>query len=437
MSLRAIIRPIPNRGDTNVRRFLSLWRDQRGNTAIMFGLAVIPLLALGGGAVDLAYRAKVRADLQSAADTAAIAAARSVQDAQMARDTDWDALSAGARAQATQMLEASFASYGESSRPDIDVEVSEELVRISAKLDVKTSFLGVIGISKLKASGLAEVNLPDPVLVEIAMVLDYSGSMRDNSKYVRMTAAARDFVRKVGTDRGDRSKVGIVPFSEYVYATISGGDIRDTPPAAANIATPACLLNRGYPHSTGGETPYSGTAESRWPQVDPADPKCQAYADGNLMVRDLTNDFDALDAALAGMEPVGLTNIALAAEMGWHLLSPERPFDTARNYSDMHVKKIMILLTDGMQTVAAEGPTGAVSTLAADDVTVEVCANAKAAGVVIYTIAFDIDEPRIQSLLGGCASGASNYYDARESANIAGVFDGIFAQISESVWLSR
>ena len=155
-----------------------------------------------------------------------------------------------------------------------------------------------------------------------------------------------------------------------------------------------------------------------------------------MTVRDLTSDFDALDNALAGMEPAGLTNIALAAEMGWHLLTPDAPFDTALPYSDMHVQKIMILLTDGMQTVSAEGP-GGTSTLAADDVTAEVCEGAKAEGVRIYTIAFDIDETRIQDLLRGCASSVGNYYDARESADIGGVFDSIFAQISESVWLSR
>jgi len=260
--------------------------------------------------------------------------------------------------------------------------------------------------------------------------------MLANNKYTRMTEAARSFIRKVRDDRAQGSKVGIVPFSEYVYATLPGGHIRDTPPGAVNTPTQACLLNRGYPYSATAEAPYSGTPESRWPQVDPADPKCQAYPAGNLAVHDLTADFDGLDSALAGMEPAGLTNIALAAEMGWHLLTPDAPFDTARPYSDMHVQKIMILLTDGMQTVSAEGPSGN-STLAADDVTAEICEGAKAEGVRIYTIAFDIDETRIQDLLRNCASSTGNYYDARESADIGGVFDSIFAQISESVWLSR
>jgi Flp pilus assembly protein TadG len=418
-----------------VRRIRNIWRDQGGNAAIIFGLAVIPLIALGGGAVDLAYRGKVRGELQAAADTAAIAAARTLQQAQLKSGAEWDVLKADAEARAAQLLDATFARYD--PKPTADIFVSEDTVRISLHNDVKTSFLGVIGINKLDAGGLAEVNVPDPVRVEVGMVLDYSGSMRDNDKYIRMTEAARNFIRKVRDDRGDRSKIGIVPFSEYVYATLPGGNIRGTPPAEINNPMAACLLNRAYPYSASGETPLQGTPESRWPQANPTDPKCQAYAAGNLMVRDLSNDFDGLDAALAVMQPAGLTNIALATEMGWQLLSPDLPFDAGRPYSDTKVEKILILLTDGMQTVKAEGPSGGVSTLAADEVTAENCVNAKAEGIDIYTIAFDIDEERIQNLLRGCATDPANYYDAREAADIAGVFDSIYDQISETVFLSR
>ena len=72
-----------------MRRFLDFWRDQRGNTAMIFGLAVIPVLALGGGAVDFAQRARIKGEIQAAADTASLAAARIVQTGQLTRDGDW------------------------------------------------------------------------------------------------------------------------------------------------------------------------------------------------------------------------------------------------------------------------------------------------------------------------------------------------------------
>jgi Flp pilus assembly protein TadG len=417
-----------------VRRLRKFWRDQRGNTAIIFGLAAIPLLALGGGAVDFAHRHKVRGELQSAADTAALAAARIIQTGQMDREEDLDALKVRAETAARRLLHAAFAQIGISGTPSVNIDIGEDSLNVTTNYDVDTAFLGMIGIDSLRAGALSEVNLPDPILVEIAMVLDFSGSMRDNNKYVRMKEAARSFIAKIEEDRGERSKVGIVPFSEFVLARMPGGFIRGTPPEDANVSMTACLLNRDYPYSATEEAPYTAIPESRWPKA-PAN--CGAYEDGGLQVRDLSDDFAGLDAALANMEPVGLTNIALATELGWHLLSPEEPYSSARSYADLDVQKILIVLTDGMQTVSALGPDGSASTLAADDVTAELCENVKDVGIRIFTIAFDIDTPRIQELLSNCASEPANYFDARESSDISGVFDNIYAQISESAWLSK
>ena len=422
-----------------MRRLLNFWRDQRGNTAIIFGLAIIPLLALGGGAVDFASRARVRGEIQSAADTASLAAARMVQTSQLKRDRDWEQNWEQIRANAERMARNLLAAgiKGTQGTPDFDIEISEEGVTIAAHYDMQTSFLGVIGMNTLPAKAFSEVNLPDPVIIEIAMVLDYSGSMNDNSKYSRMTSAAQEFIQKVSTDRGDRTKIGIVPFSEFVHATVPGGMIRGTPAGEANTLTTTCLLNRDYPHSAADSTPSSSIDASRWPQVALSDPRCQAYANGNLAVRDLTDDFTSLKDALGDMRPTGLTNLALASEMGFHMLAPNRPFETARDFSDDNLQKVLILLTDGMQTVSALGPSGEVSTTAADEVTAEVCENAKAEDIRIFTIAYDIGEERVRTLLSGCASGPAAYFEPAGVASIDDVFDEIYAQIAESAWLSK
>jgi len=71
---------------------------------------------------------------------------------------------------------------------------------------------------------------------EIAFVVDYSLSMADNNKYIRMTDAAKKFLGKVSTERGDRTKVGLVPFSEYVYAALPGSNIRGTPSSQSSTS---------------------------------------------------------------------------------------------------------------------------------------------------------------------------------------------------------
>ena len=422
-----------------MRRFLDFWRDQRGNTAIIFGLAVIPLIGLGGGAMDFAARARVKGELQAASDTAALAAARLVQNAEITRDSNWDEnwedLRARAEATARKLLAAGI--KGTRGTPDFDIDITEAGVTIAAHYDMRTSFLQVIGMNTLPAKSLSTVKLPDPILVEIALVLDYSGSMNSNDKYIRMTAAAQDFITRVADDRGDRTKIGVVPFSEYVHATVPGGMLLGTPASEANILTTTCLLNREYPYSATDQTPATSIPGSRWAYVDISDARCQAYANGNLAVRDLTSDFTSVKEALSAMRPTGLTNIALASEMGFHMLAPNRPFEAAREFTDPDTRKIMVLLTDGMQTVPAEGPSGNISTLDADETTAEVCANAKAEGISIYTIAYDIHDQRIRDLLTGCATDPADYFEPSGVAGIDDVFDEIFAQIAESAWLSE
>lgn len=418
-----------------MKRIVSFWRNQGGNTAIIFGLAIIPLLALGGGAIDFAHRARIKGELQGATDTAALAAARMIQDGEMARSGDWDAMKAKAEEIANNLIAVALNNSGASGSPTISIDVSQDKVTITSSYNVATDFLGIIGINDLPAASLSVVNLPDPILVEISMVLDYSLSMLENDKYIRMRDAATTFIQKVGKDGAGRTKIGIVPFSQYVYATIPGTEIRDVDPSQLLTNVTTCLLNRGYPYSTSNSTPASLVPASQWPQV--TDSSCNDYSAHHLLTRDLTDDFSGLTTAIGQMQPTGLTNLSLAAEMGWHMLSPNKPFETARDYSDKDLRKIMILLTDGKQTVPAEGPSGGNSINDANDTTAELCQNVKDIGVRVFTIAYDVDDTSVYSLLSGCASSATDYYEVHDASGIDDVFESIYAQIAEAAWLSK
>ena len=228
---------------TPVSLFRKLFADQRGNTAIIFGLAAVPLIALGGGAVDFSHRGNVRMDMQNAADSAALAAARILQRGEMAREEDREALETRAREAAASAFSARRWSKSDAASELMpQVQFANGGVTVEAATGVDTAFLTVIGIDELPAKVNSEVNLPPPILVEIALVLDYSKSMEEDDKYVRMTDAAETFIEKAARDRGDRTKIGIVPFSQYVYADMRGSDIRDTPPADANLTLSTCLL---------------------------------------------------------------------------------------------------------------------------------------------------------------------------------------------------
>jgi Flp pilus assembly protein TadG len=431
-----IFGPNPLQKGKVVRRIFRYWRNEAGNVAMMFGLAIVPILGLAGGAVDLSRRASVEGQLQAAADVAALAAARSIQSGQHSSDDDWAERRAAAAAAGARMFETNFAARVEGIAPDPDVDVDEFKVSVAADVDVPTSLLTVLGIRSFKAKAFAEVVIPSAVEIEIALVLDYSGSMQENDKYVRMTSAAQAFIDKIAAERRTTTKVGIVPFSEYVLATVRGRDVRGTPLADSGDSVTACLLNRDHPYSTSGETPYPAVEASRWPALATGDAACQPYVTGSLNLFDLSDDFTGLSNALSDMRPTGLTNIALATEMGWHLLSPEEPFDTAGSpTSDRPLMKVVILLTDGMQTVEAMGPSGDVSVAAANEGTLELCNNMEAAGLRVFTIAYDLDDPAARTLLTECASANGAFREAN-TTDIAEIFEDIYQQIVESVWLS-
>ena len=414
----------------------SIFRNESGNIAILFGLALVPLIGLAGGAVDFAHRANVRADLQTSSDAAALAVARSLQSSQLLPgDEGWEEAKEKAIALGNSMFDADFAVEGIEGRPEFIIDGTN--VRVDASVGVKTSFLGIIGIETLGADAAAEVGVPDPMSVEMVFVLDFSKSMEESDKYVRMSDAARGFIDKVGAERGERTKIGIVPFSEFVLADVRGRDVRGTPAKDQNAAMRSCVSNRDYPYSASNDTPIVGQAGSRWPGVATSESKCATYAAGGLAVRDLSADFAGLSSAIEAMRPVGLTNISLATEMGWHVLSPNQPFENATTPTKKRpLKRVFVLLTDGEQTVKAMGPGGDVSISGADETTLELCRAMAADEVHVFTIAYDLEVESAKTLLANCASSPGNFHDAA-TGDIASVFQDIYNQITESVWLSR
>jgi Flp pilus assembly protein TadG len=165
----------------------------------------------------------------------------------------------------------------------------------------------------------------------------------------------------------------------------------------------------------------------------------------------LTTSTTTLHAAINAMSANGNTNLLEGFMWGWRTLSPNQPFADGRAYSTGGNRKIIVLLTDGMNAwgearnhnlsvYSAFGyygnnrlGTGAVDKATAralmDAKTKEACTNAKAAGVTVYTVAFsvpteEIDDPG-KALLKSCATADSTALSASNSNDIVTVFQKI------------
>lgn len=175
----------------------------------------------------------------------------------------------------------------------------------------------------------------------------------------------------------------------------------------------------------------------------------------------LTNNRGELERAIAQMTPWSGngTMVNLGAVWGWRVLSPEAPFGEGAPFRDVpeRVVKVMIILTDGVNFFsgvsgrctrtnprynsqytgygyASERRLGTTDRAAArfqlDDRLREVCANIKRRRIIVYTITFQLNDSRTQSLFRDCASEREKYFNSPSNEELREAFRAIGSELS-------
>jgi hypothetical protein len=185
----------------------------------------------------------------------------------------------------------------------------------------------------------------------------------------------------------------------------------------------------------------------------------------------LTRDNTVLTGLIDKMVAGGITNIHEGLMWGWRSISPKSVFADGTAYSSETVGKIIVLMTDGVNTwydsfkssynksiyssngyfLNADGSDPDIhfpSTYqnvsnqarardALDELTRQGCTNAKAApaNITIYTIGFSVSSDPIDKkgidLLKDCASSPSQYFQANDSSSLIAAFNQISASIGK------
>ncbi len=88
-------------------------------------------------------------------------------------------------------------------------------------------------------------------------------------------------------------------------------------------------------------------------------------------------------------------------------------------------------MSDGKNTLSPVYPahTGNDAALA-DELTLEVCSNIKAKGILIYSVAFQVADEGARTVLQKCASGPSKYFDADDEQQLEVSFQEIARDFS-------
>ncbi len=168
----------------------------------------------------------------------------------------------------------------------------------------------------------------------------------------------------------------------------------------------------------------------------------------------LSTQQTTIKAKITEMQAEGATGVVEGAMWGWRALSPGEPFAQGRAYNADENQKILILMTDGVNTYypqstflkswysiygyVSEGRLGTTSTSSStltakmDERTLTACNNIKAAGVTIYTVAFEMaGEDAGLGLLQSCASDEDKYFAPNSDSELISAFKAIGKDISE------
>jgi Flp pilus assembly protein TadG len=183
-----------------IRSIARFRRDQRGNIAVIFTLALLPILSAIGCAVDYSLATRMRAKLQSAADAASVASIsqKSPGYAAAAAMTGNGSVTAGVT-DANNVFDGNMSTitgYTNLSRTSTVTKTGIKLTSdVQFSADVPVVFMKVIGYQKLTVTGISKSTASLPPYLDFYLMLDVSGSMglpSTNNEQTRLAAINPD-----------------------------------------------------------------------------------------------------------------------------------------------------------------------------------------------------------------------------------------------------
>lgn len=162
-----------------LRRFI---HDRRGNIAVIFALACVPLITVVGYAVDYSRATQLRSKLQAAADAASVGSiAKASPGFAAAGSMTSDGTIPAGVTDAQNIFNANVANLTgytlNGITPTVVKSGSTVTSTVSFTASINTMFLGVIGKTALAMSGTSKATASMPLYIDFYLLLDNSPSM--------------------------------------------------------------------------------------------------------------------------------------------------------------------------------------------------------------------------------------------------------------------
>jgi len=404
----------------------------------IIGLASPVLLIAFGGAIDIGMVYNSQSKLQSAADTAALAAASS-------GTTDFTELST----LADMFFQAN--APGNGSVANVNGALSEHGgdLRYTASLRFDTSFLRFIGKSEIELEAIAQANR-ETSGVEIVMILDTTGSMGFGSSWPDAKAAMHNMLQSLDDlSGGEDFYATLVPMADRINVgtdKASWMSVSPTPTDWKGCFEPREQGYPGFPHALSDDPPETETFV----------PTADGYHISNLGSKSFftcpaeilgpTENIAGIKSAIASLSLRGTGRFDEGMAWAWRLLSPRwrdrwSVTDYPSDYGDR--RKVIVLITDKFTTAydyEVGGPDGQSfgwnqGSKRGFEHLVHTCSEIKKQGIEIHAVYVNGNTHGV-GYMQDCATDAGHYHEVSNVKTLQVALGSIASDLVR-VWLTN
>ncbi|MDR9395324.1 MAG: Tad domain-containing protein [Roseovarius sp.] len=335
------------------------YRDEDGAAAIFILFFSVMLIMVAGIGADVMRHEMERAKLQATLDSAVLAGAGAANDEdprEIVRD---------------YFEKSNMGAYlDEFDEDDVQTTLTSTRISASASMTMDTYLMKMAGQSQLSASGAATAEKRVPRM-EIALVLDVSGSMGRNGKLGNLKTAAKEFVSTIldSSNPGETS-ISVIPFSWGVTPSdgiYNGLDVTET----HNYSTCLRFDDSDYQETT--IDPSTAYDQQIYTALygdfqDHYDPWRSCYTEDAFRVLPFSMDETDLHDKIDSLQADGNTSGHLGMKWGAAMLDPAfepladtliasgevdpRLDDVPASFTQPDTLKLVVMMGDGQNTTS-------------------------------------------------------------------------------------
>ena len=427
-------------------------RAERGNVAMMFAVILPVLITSIGAAIDYARASKVRTAMQGAADATALMISKEAAGLTPTQITT------KAQSYFTALLN--------------NPEVTGVTFNATYTANSGTGATILVTASGSMQADILKVTVPmnvssttkwGNIRYRVALALDNTGSMASANKMTELKSAATKLINDFYAMAGSNEDVyiSIVPFAKDVRigssfkneswvrwtewensnGSCSGwnGSNYKTKTACQNAGRTwtasshnnwnGCVMDRDEDYDTTSTTPSSSVVGTMVP--------AEQYGDCPVQMMPMTSvkaSKQSLLDKITAMSPDGGTNQQIGMFWAWQTLLLTGPFAAPAKDSNYVYQDVLILLTDGLNTMNRFYGNGYQHSPEVDARQKLLCTNARTQGIKIFAIQVATDSDPLSTETKNCTSEPNNpnYFSYISQASQMTVkFDAIFKELAK------